>query len=257
VPPDASPDARGLPEIGAPLTLSGMVRAAWPLYRSRAPSLVALFLAAYLGTGAIQIAAFSATRTSGSANTDVVLGLVLQFALPAIVGSLATAAAVIVLDAALRGDPTTMSEAVRVLGPLKRELLAAALLAAVLAMLLVLPPLLLLLTYLGAPLLALLLGPQIVIQVITLERLPLRRAWPRARFLLKRNWARALLYLLTVTLAMRLVEQLLLAPALGSIPLLLLLDAIVLGALVPLLQAIAFMVYCDLREQRDRPLQAS
>ena len=249
-----------LPRVGAPLSLTRTLREAWSVYRLRAPSLIALFLPLYVVLDGIQYAVFRGAGLTGPELPahKVVLGLSVQFALPALLGSLAAAAAVVLMRDALVGRSTRLGAAARSLAPLARELLASGLVAAMLALLMTLPPFYVLLPLLGSTLVAVLFGPPIVVHVIALERKPLRSAWPRSRALLKKNWARLILYLLVVALPLHLLVGLGAQPAGAlSVVALLAVDAVLRGLLVPLLLAVAFMGYLDLREQKDRPAPAS
>jgi hypothetical protein len=248
----SQPGGRGdLPAIGAPLNLTRTLRAAWGLYRGRAGPLVGLFVLAYLGVTAAQAAAFS-TAEGGVDTLDILAAIASQVVLPVVVGSLAAAVTAVIMRDAMLGDRTGIRGALATLRPLAGELLASALVAAMVSLLFTVGPLALLAPVLRGTLFALLYGPPILIHVVALERTPLRHAWPRARSLLKGNWARSILYLLVVTFVIFVTAGLAAQPAgLLSLAALLVAYATVLGVLVPFLMAVAFVCYLDLREQAE------
>jgi hypothetical protein len=227
-------------------------------------ALLGLFVAAYgvlaivsvIGAGAAPIDA-----TPGVA--AVLVGTILPLAVHAVVGSVATAAAVRVLYDASRDSYTGIAAAFRRLRPRWRDVLAAALIAAVLSLLAVFPPFSVLATLLGLSFFAILHGPPFLVHAIVLEEKTLQQAGPRARGLLSRQWARLSMYLLTLALGIRLLEFVITALALAPVGSVLsgsALDAaqvainlVALGILVPFLVAVVLVAFCDLRARHDAP----
>jgi hypothetical protein len=247
---------------GAPLRLTELVRRGWPLYRSRFVALLGLFVAAYAVLAVVSILGAGVTGAEAAPDVEAVLvGTILPLALHAVVGSVATAAAIRVLFDASSDEQTGVGTALRGLQPRWKDILAAALLAAVLSLLAVFPPFSAFAALLGLALFAVLHGPPILQHVIVLEDRTLQQAGPRARAVLSRQWARLIMYLLTLALGARLLEFLLTAVLLlpfaslvGGVAL----DAaqvavnlITLGILVPFIVAVMLVAFLDLRARAE------
>jgi hypothetical protein len=242
-----------LPSVGAPLSLGRTVRTAWSLYRRRAAPLAVLFIVTFAAIMALQTALLSASGSArGPDAADVLAAILLRVVVPIVVGSYATALAAVMMRDAMLTSPSGISAAAAKLRPVGRELLASALVAAMLGLFFVVPPFNLVAPLLGMTFFGLVYGPPVLVHVIALERRPLKLAWPRARSLLKGNWARLILYLTAVTFLITLVASLLVQPAV-RVPLVVLEFAymLILGLLMPLLVAVSFVGYLDVREQRD------
>jgi hypothetical protein len=216
------------------------------------------------GTFLCAYAVLALLSLGGSGSGDavaVLLGTVLPLTLHAILGSVATAVAVALMYDAHGGSPTSVREAAAALGALWREIAAAALVAGLVSLLFVLPPLSILSAFLGLALFAALHGPPMVVEAVVIERLGLVQAWARARALLRGNWTRLLLYLLTAALGVRLLEGIvtsvavtLVVETLGSAALratVVTVDLLVLALLVPVVIAIVLAVFLDLRGSVD------
>jgi hypothetical protein len=249
-----SPAEGRLPLLGAPLPLTRTLSTAWRVYRRRAGALIALFVAVHLLVSGVQTAVFSLLGVGrGEVGTsDVLAAIFSQVVLPPLLGSLATALAAVLLRDALTNGRAGVRRAAATLRPQWRELAASALVAAMLSLAFVVPPLSLLAPLLGLTYFGLLYGPPILMHVIALEVRPLQAAWPRTRLLLKGNWSRLLLYLLSVTFVISLLAGLVTLPAGAfSSAATSIVYAIVLGALISFLSAVVFVAYLDLREQKD------
>ncbi|HEX2235116.1 MAG TPA: hypothetical protein VHK89_02470 [Actinomycetota bacterium] len=242
-----------------PLGLVGLLREGWPLYRSRFSSLFALFVAAYA-----LIAILSLVEAAGGEGaTRVLLELILPISVQALAGSLATAAAIVVLRDAQAARYTGAASALAGLRPRWKEVAAAGLLAAMLSLLAYILPPFSFLAALGPSFFAMLYGPPMLVHAIVLEDKTLQQAGPRARALLSRQWARLVLYLLVMavgawvfagvvtSLAGRLLQ--LFVPDEAFDPTLLVVYLLVLGALVPFLVATVYAAFLNLRAVKDAP----
>jgi hypothetical protein len=241
---DYSPGAR-------PLTLAGLVRGGWLLYRARLPTLFALFGVAYAA-----LAALSLRRPSGAGAVGLLLTTILPLSLHAVLGSAATAVAIPVMH-----RRTGARAAAASLRPALRDIAAAALLAAVLSLAFVLPPLSLLPALMGLSLFALVHGPPIVLHAIVLEEQTLNGAWARARSLLRRRAGRLVLYLLTVALGVRLAEAVLTSIGVGVLaarltdgglrPAGVAANLVALALVVPFIPAVLLAAFLDLSAASD------
>lgn len=242
-----------------PLGLMGLLRQGWPLYRSRFSSLFALFVAAY---GLIAVLSL-AEAAAGGGVARVLLELILPISVQALAGTLATAAAIVVLRDAQVARYTGAASALAGLRPRWKEVAAAGLLAAMLSLLAYILPPFSFLAALGPSFFAMLYGPPMLVHAIVLEDKTLQQAAPRARALLSRQWARLVLYLLVMavgawvfagvvtSLVGQLLEEVL--PADAFDPTLLVVYLLVLGALVPFLIATIYVAYLNLRALKDAP----
>jgi hypothetical protein len=253
----SEPPARDndLPAVGAPLGFARTLKHAATLYARRPLAYLGLFLPLCVVLVAVQYAALPDALPRGEMLGPglILLSITVHFTLPAVAGTVVTAVAAVILRDSLAGRRTGVGPAARSLVPLVRDVLASALIAAMIALCLRLPVVQILARLIGSLLMAPLFGPPVLLHVIVLERTPLRRAWPRTRALLRGNWARLALYLMGTTLIVLVV-----ATTLAAIGELIALSAawlypVLLGLLVPLLIAVAFMGYVDAREQRDGP----
>jgi hypothetical protein len=250
-------DKEGAGPPAAPLGLTGLVRQGWPLYRGSFSTLAALFVAAYAAFLLLSLAGSSSGRTDAGALT-VFVGRVLPLSVLAITGSVATAAAIVAMSSAER---IGIGAALGALRPRWREVLGSALLAAMLTLLTALPPLSLLPAILGISFFAVLHGPPMVVHAIVLEGRSLQQAGPRARFLLRRHWARLIMYLLTLALGIALVEGSLTRVAVVLLsevmstdalsPTVIVINLLVRGMLIPFLIAVVLAAYFDLRALKD------
>jgi hypothetical protein len=243
----------------APLRLTGLVRQGWPLYRGSFLTLAALFVAAYAVFVLLSLVG-SPSAGPDAAAIAVFVGRVLPLSVLAITGSVATAAAIIVMS---NDERAGIGAALRALRPRWREILGAALLAAMLTLVTALPPLSVLPAVLGISFFAVLHGPPMVVHAIVLEGRTLQQAGPRARFLLRQHWARLILYLLTLALGIALVEGSLTRVAIVLLsgvmsdealsPTVIIINLLVRGMLVPFLIAVILAAYFDLRALKDSP----
>lgn len=244
-----------LPAVGAPLSFTRTLKHAVALYSRRPLAHLALFVPLCLALVAIQDATLPDTLPSLEEIGPgvILLSITVNFTLPAVAGTVVTAIAVAIMRDSLVGQTTSVARGARSVAPLAREVLASALIAAMLALCLRLPIIQILARLIGSVLMAPLFGPPILLHVIVLEGTSLRRAWPRTRSLLKGNWARLALYLmgttllvLVVTIVVASLGELAALPAAWFYP-------VVLGVLMPLLIAVAFVGYVDVGEQKAHP----
>ena len=242
---------RGLPAVGAPLSFTRTLKHAAAIYARRPLAYLALFVPLCLALVAVQYAALpdALARDEVIGPGVILISITVYFTLPAVAGTVVTAIAAVVMRDTLATRPTGVGRAARSLAPLVRDVLASALVAAMAALCLRLPIIQILARLLGSVLMAPLFGPPVLLHVIVLERTPLRRAWPRARLLLKGNWARLTLYLMGTTLLV-LVAAIVLASLgeLASLPAAWFYP-VLLGVLIPLVVAVAFVGYIDVAEQ--------
>jgi hypothetical protein len=171
----------------------------------------------------------------------------------ALVGSALFAAASIVFSVHADGSASSLRGALSSLKPLARDVIAAALFSAILSMLA-----LSLLGFLGVLLQPLFVGPPIVIQVIAIERLRLRDAWPRTRTIAAGSWVRIFGTLIGVVLGLALALLAIFglvdaatSTAGDAIRLVAFVAAqgLVAGLTHPLLAAAQFVLYRDLTER--------
>ena len=151
--------------------------------------------------------------------------------------------------------PTTVRGALSSLGSQRKELVASALLSGMIGLALAV-----FLGFIGLLLQALFYGPPVLVQVVTLERMTVQQAWPRAGTLIKGATPRVLLYLLTIVLGVGLLSQLtliVLAQLFAGIQetarfaALSALQILAVGLTLPLLACTSFVIYQHLRASRD------
>ncbi|CAN5731379.1 hypothetical protein BH24ACT26_BH24ACT26_19550 [soil metagenome] len=234
-----------------PLSFTEMIREAWRLYRMRPLVVIPIFAALYLCVALLAVSVAGQDRLAGSGR--IVVGIAFQFGVP-LAGTILTALAVVVMHDESVGNSSSLGSAWSGLAALWKELLAAALLAAIVSLVLYVPPLSIIAVYIGSSgLSAVLFGPPLVIHAMVLERRSLAQSWVRTRALMQGNWARVLLYWLTIALTVTVVGGLLTVPAqsVGTTTLLLV-NGLILGVLVPYVAAFVLASYLDVRAQHDR-----
>ena len=253
--PEAGADeARPAP---ATLSVSTVVAESWRLYVGNLRTLFGLFaLIALVMTVVPTLLVFDIA--DGMA---LPLYLLLAVVLPAVLASIGFGLTAIVLWnrelTGLAGEmrPGTVRDAFSSLGSYRKELLASALLAGMIDLALAV-----FLGILGLLLLGLFFGPPILVQVVTIERLSLQEAWPRARSLLKGRTPRVFLYLLSIALGIGLLSAVTLnvlakvtegMPDAASYAVLSVLQILAVGLTVPLLACASFVCYRSLRADDD------
>ena len=181
--------------VAPPPRFSEIVSEAADLYSARFAALVPTFVLAYVVLVSLPLLAFIDLSDAALAT----LAFALQV-LSALVGSTLFASASIVYSDYVAGDRSSLRAALVSIRSLTREVITAALFSAIFSMFA-----LTLLASLGLLLQPLFVGPPILIQVVAIERLRLREAWPRTRAIASGQWTRVVGMLLGVVLAIALV----------------------------------------------------
>ena len=227
-------------------------------FKQLAPPFVALGIATQLVLLSLSVALVESTSDVDPAY--VFLSTIVRSLSVHLPAALLSALSVVVLIAHITGARTSLSEARSRIRPLAPQLLAAGLYAAVLSLLGIFLPTPIIMF---PSLMLALMGPPIVVQVITHERKTLQEALPRARSLWRRQLLRVFLYLLSIALGLTLlwlvlvlVAQGMLASnglefsALGEV-----LFALGAGALfglsLPLMITMSTLAYIDLRARTE------
>jgi hypothetical protein len=249
-PSDARPDPR-------PPTFSTVIAQAWRLYTANLGTLFLLFaLIALVMTAVPALLIFDIA--DGMA---LPLYLLLAVVLPAVLASIGFGITALLLwdrdkpriDA--EAHPLTIRGAFNSLGRFKKELLASALLAGMIDLALAA-----FLGLLGLLLVGLFYGPPILVQVVTIERMSLQEAWPRAKELLRGRTPRVFLYLLAVALGTSLLSAVTLnilaavtegLPDVANYLVLSVLQILAVGLTVPLLACASYVCYRELRAEKD------
>jgi hypothetical protein len=135
-------------------------------------------------------------------NLSLPLAYMLVIVFPALFFSLVFAVTSVIFDGFVRGDRVTAAHALRRLRPRRKDLLLGGFLAATmsLAFYAFLPPLWFLF-------MVLFYGPPILIQVIASEDLGIQEAWARTKILMTGQWGRILMALVTIALAIGLIDS--------------------------------------------------
>jgi hypothetical protein len=241
----------------APLNFSRTAREAWRFYRLRPLPLFCLFAATYLFSAVVG----AAISTLGRGDAGQALGGIAVNVMLPIWGSIATAVACIVMHDAWIGQTTGLRSALSSLGGSWKEVLSAALLASVAVVIcstilfvLVQTPLALLSLLLIPALPILLFGPPILIHSVTLERLLLVQAWPRARALMSGNWGRLLGHwgLLMLAIGIAVLVSNLIPRVFGAGGFVLAaVTVLAYGVLIPYVVAFVLVSFLDVRAQHD------
>jgi hypothetical protein len=230
-----------------------LTRQSWQLYRG---NLRALFLV-YLPFAVLTAALFFALVSAVTVRADnVVLLILAREVLRLAFSSLGVAAVVLVVADRLAGKPGSVRESLRETMSFGSTILAGSLLAAF-------PYILTFFTfgpYMTPLLRQMFVGPPIVITAIVLERRRLWDALSRARGLLETHWSRILLYLITISAAVGIVDFLAqwgLQTLVDSAPLgvgysVAIVVSIALPALVmPYIACVWLVAYFDLRARAE------
>jgi hypothetical protein len=222
--------------------------------------LIAIFFISAIVQFGVVSAAVAALSTvevpSGTIALFAYLGIFIG--IPALLYGFAVAAAAIFLADKLAGRDTRTLDALRAAGSRTGAILAAGAFAAVFAsfsLFIVGPELGQFIT------LPFLIGPPIVIQVIVLENKGLGRGWERAKALLKGEWTRIPLYLLTIALGLGLLDFLVVgavlsafhgADSVGSRIAIAAAELVGASLTLPYIAAAGLVGYFDLRARKEK-----
>ncbi len=182
-------------DVTRPPRFSEILAEAAGLYRARLAALVPTFVVAYIAIVALPLLALIDLSDTALATLAFALQVI-----SALVGTTLFAAASLVFSDHLGGSRSSLRTALLSLRPLTRDVITAALFSAIFSMFA-----LTLLGSLGLLLQPLFVGPPILIQVIAIEHLRLRNAWPRTRVIASGQWTRVVGMLLGIVLALGIV----------------------------------------------------
>ena len=255
----------GVDDLPAPLDLPGLVRSAWGLYRRRFRLWVVTTGIGYLILHALQtlgIEIFLRGRLSDTG--EQLVEFILVMVLVAIAGSVVTVLLVPAMAATVFEAPITFREAARVAGGRGRHAFIAAQYALLLSLLMLLPPFGFLFFIVGTEIvLATVAGPPILIHTIIHEGSSARDAWPRTKQIMKGQWLRIVMNMLTVVLGLGILQYALLqgfalgadaAGIEGRLPLSLVLvgaQTLFAALALPLVFLGWFVSYLDARARND------
>ncbi len=230
-----------------------MIAGAWRLYRARFWPLVALFA----GLGIVTLV--PSALILGVSGPIVAVYLLLQVVFPAVLASAAFAVAAVVLDEHRRERRAGLREAFARLGPRAKEVVAAGLLSGMISLALVV-----FLRQWGLLLLPLAFGPPILIQVVALEKASLQEASSRAGSITKGSTGRVISYLVSISLALALLNLVFLVTVVGLVQRTIptaaetaarfaygILQVSIVAVTIPYLAAASYLCYVQLAAQRD------
>ncbi|MDQ3877467.1 MAG: hypothetical protein M3290_03850 [Actinomycetota bacterium] len=199
-------------DIPGPVLLKDLARNAWRLYRSHLIGI--FFICAMVQFGIVTAAVAALSTVEVPTGSLALLAYFLLFiGVPALLYGYAMATAAIFLCDRIAGVETTVVGALRSAGGKAGAIILGAAVAGILAsfsLFVVGPELGQFIT------LPFFIGPPIVIQLIALERLSAGRAWDRAKQLLKGEWTRIPLYLLTIAMGLGLLDFVVVGAVLSS-----------------------------------------
>lgn len=179
------------------------------------------------------------------------LSLLLRVIVPALLASAAIAVASVVFAQSDDGRTSSLREALRSLGPLTREVAAAGLLAGMIALAFVV-----FLGGFGLMLLPLFYGPPIIVQVISIETLPLQLAFPRTKEVMRGNWLKVIAALALIVLLIATVGAAGLSAGFALVDgssdgfravFFTIIQAIVVGLTLPYLAAAQFVAFTEVK----------
>jgi hypothetical protein len=182
-------------DVARPPRFSELLSEAAGLYWARFAALVPTFVVAYAVIVALPLLALIDLSDAALAT----LAFALQV-MSALVGATLFASASIVYSDHIEGTRSSLRAALGSIRPLAREVITAALFSAIFSMFA-----LTLLGSLGLLLQPLFVGPPILIQVVAIEHLRLREAWPRTRVIASGQWTRVVGMLLGIVIVLALV----------------------------------------------------
>ena len=252
--PDDDTEAPQAQTFPRPVTFSGALGVAWRTFRGRFHTLAALFIGVYLVAGALPYAIFAALPGVGRTIAGPqVLYLTATFAL-----SVCTAIAAIVVVDEHAGVSTTTGRAWASVRPRLRDLFIASLLTSLLALLL---SQVLFAGYVGFLLtVALVMGPPVLAQVLTIEGLALGPAWIRTKEILKAQWGRTIMYLFNIALVAAFltafaVQSFIIetrdAPDLLSFVVTRIIEAIIYAGIAAFIAVLQTTIYLDIRARKE------
>jgi hypothetical protein len=245
--PDETGSADPSPYIQPPLRFSGIIASSGRIYSatlSRTFFPFALF-------GLFTMLAPVLLELDIVENIVLPLGFLLVVVLPTFLFGMVVAYIASLADGLMNGEDLRTSEAVRRIKPQKKDILVAALLGGTFSLAFAaLLPLLWRLFF------TLFLGPPLLMQVIVAERLDFQAAATRTKELMKGHWARIVMALVAIALAIGLIETTALGLSIGlvedsssavAIPVLLLVRMVLVGALYPYVAAAGYVCFYDVR----------
>jgi hypothetical protein len=235
-------------DVARPPRFSELLSEAATFYRARFAALVPTFVVAYATIVALPLLALIDLSDAALAT----LAFALQI-LSALVGATLFASAAIVYSDHVGGTRSSLRAALVSVRPLAREVITAALFSAIFSMFA-----LTLLGSLGLLLQPLFVGPPILIQVVAIEHLRLRDAWPRTRVIASGQWTRVVGMLLGIVLAIALVligifgfveTGTRAASDAARLGVFVAIQGLIAGLTYPYLAAAQFVLYRDLNER--------
>jgi hypothetical protein len=264
-PEDERRPTAGVERLPAPLDLRSLVRSTWGLYRRRFRLWAGTCFAAYLVLHVIQTAGieFFLQGRLTDAGEDI-LEFVLVMVLVAVVGTVVQVLLIPAMTATVFDEPLAFRDSARRAGSRGRHALIAAQYALLLSVLMLLPPFGFLFFIVGTEMiLAMVAGPPILIHAVIHEGATARDAWPRTKALMKGQWLRIVMNILTIVLGLGIAQYIVLqlfavgADAVGlsgggAIRLVLVgAQTIFAGFALPLVFLAWFASYLDARARND------
>ena len=191
-----APDATA--PVQPPLGFSGIVASAARVYRA---CLRQVFLPFVL-SGLFVLLTLVLFALDIAENLSLPLAYVLVIVLPGLLFSLVVALTTLVFDGYIRGERVGVANAIRQLRSRRKDLFFSGFVAATMSLTFyaLLPPMWFLF-------MVLFYGPPILIQVIALEDLGIQDAWARTKMLMKGQWGRVVMALVTIALAIGLIDS--------------------------------------------------
>lgn len=235
-------------DVSRPPRFSEILTEAAGSYRVRFASLVPTFVVAYIAIVALPLLALIDLSDTALATLAFALQVI-----SALVGTTLFAAASIVFSDHVAGSRSSLRPALSSLRPLTRDVITAALFSAIFSMFA-----LTLLGNLGLLLQPLFVGPPILVQVLAIEHLRLRDAWPRTRVIASGQWTRVVGMLLGIVLALAVVLIAVFgfveagtsaASDAARLGVFVAVQGLVAGLAYPYLAAAQFVLYRDLAER--------
>jgi hypothetical protein len=224
------------------------IRYAWRIYKAQWHAVVGLYTFLYCASAALTFILLV------SQVSDAVIVLA-RTILSTVIGSMAVAVSSPMFADQIAGITSPIAQGLRVFRERRRDVIAISLLSGLLTTFLIM-----LGGIIGVLISLALLGPPMLAQVVTVEEGELSTAWMRTRLLMKFEWGRVVMYLINISLTIGFFVYLVTgyvsywtrdANDTLAAGVFLLLEAVLLGILVPFIGAIQTVLYVDVRVRKE------
>ena len=203
-PPRPRPSVDSLP---TPVDLPRLIKATWGLYRRRHRLWIPASFVAYALFNIVHAAAIEFVYPALSEGAAQLLDLFIGAILLTAVGSAVIAFLVPAMAASTLDSSIDFRESLRRARSRARHPLTALPYALFVGVAMTLPPFVFLLAVIGNALpLAAVAGPPILIHAVVHEGIPVRDAWRRTREVMRGQWLRVLMNILTLTLGLGILQ---------------------------------------------------